>query len=144
MKRFRFALDGTLRVRQVQLKSEEAKLRELLAGEQRLRKSLEAIGAERAEAAAFIQQDVSDTLSLQALSSYLIGLDMRRITLKQSLENLLASIRAQRELVAALQRDEKLLMRLHDKKLSEWQAAISSEAEAIAQECWLATRRFDK
>lgn len=144
MKKFQFTLDGALRVRQAQLRSAELKLEELVAGEQRLRKSLAAILEERAEAAAYVQQHSADALSLRTLPPYLIGLDLRRATLTHSLENLSASVRAQRELAAALKRSEKLLMKLRERKLAQWQAQAISETESIAQECWLATHRFEK
>lgn len=139
MKKFSFSLDGALRLRQVELRSAEVKLRELIAQEQRIRRSLEAISLERRDASSYVQQHPTDSQALRALPSYFIGLEMRKTNLSRSLEMVSASIREQRQVLTDIERALKLLNKLRDRRLAEWRQAGDREIEATAQECWLAT-----
>lgn len=139
MQKFHFSLDSALSVRTVQLRSAEAKLKELLAGDQRLRKSLAMLAKDRAEASVYLPQHSTDALAIRALSSYLLGIEMRRNQLSHTLKALAASIHEQRGVVAAVERAVKLLTKLRDKRYALWQLENNREIEALAQECWLAT-----
>jgi hypothetical protein len=46
----------------------------------------------------------------------------------------------QRQRVMAADRNERLLLKLKEKKLAEWRRQNDLELEALAQECWAATR----
>jgi hypothetical protein len=47
----------------------------------------------------------------------------------------------QRTRVLAADRNERLLLKLKDKKLAEWRAENDRELETLAQESWLCTHR---
>ena len=139
MRKFRFSLDAALRLRRVELRSAETKLQELIAQEQRVRRSLDGITFERREASTYIQQNPTDVPALRALPSYFIGLEWRRTNLARSLDAIVASIRQQRARVAELEQSVKLVDELRNRRLAEWQKEADREIEAVAQECWLAT-----
>ena len=138
MKKFRFSLDAALRLREAQLRMEESKLKELLAGEQRLRRSLGALYAERHDAGNYVCQHSGDPLAIRTLPGYVLGLGMRRANLTQSLDEITVAICEQRQRVAVLERAVKLLTKLREKRHAEWQLGVDREIEATAQECWLA------
>lgn len=139
MKKFHFSLDAALRVRLVELRAAETKLTELVAQEQRIRRSLDVIVLERRDASGYVQQHPGDGLALRALPSYFLGLEMRRANLTRSLETVTALIREQRALVTDLQRKVKLLNKLRERRMSEWQRESDREIEIAAQESWLAS-----
>jgi flagellar FliJ protein len=141
MKKFHFSLDGALRLRQAQLNSAEMKLREIVAQEQRIRRSLEAIAFERRDASTYVQQHSTDSQALRALPTYFIGLEMRRTNLSRSLEMVSESIRMQRQVLTDIERALKLLNKLRERRLAEWRKQVNRETEVTAQECWLATHR---
>jgi flagellar protein FliJ len=138
MKKFHFSLDGALRLRRVGLRSAEVKLKELIAQEQRIRRSIQAIAVERRDANAYIEQHPGDIPALRALPPYLLGLEMRRANLNKSLETVAGSVRHQQAIVAEFERVVKLLEKLRQRRVAEWQKEMDREIEALAQESWLA------
>lgn len=139
MKKFHFSLEGALRVRQTELRVAETKLTELIAQEQRIRRSRDVIAMERRDASGYVQQHPNDNLALRALPSYFLGLEMRRANLTRTLETVAGIIREQRVRILDLERKVKLLSRLREQRVSEWRKETEQEMEATAQESWLAT-----
>ncbi len=139
MKIFHFRLEHALRVRRAQLQAAEAKLKELLGQEERLRRSLATTAEERLDACCRLQQQqVLDTLDVRSLSAYIVGLQSRAVHFQQALEKTLELILEQRRRLLILEQNEKLLANLRDKKLADWQREANHQIEEAAQESWLA------
>jgi flagellar export protein FliJ len=142
MTKFQFRLDAVLRLRELELTVEREKLDQLLAERTRLERSLVSVAEERVEAHAFVRTrpDAGST-EFRALSAFLIGSDARAAALRQSIERLEQAIAGQRARVLVADRNERLLLKLKDKKLLEWRADNDRELETLAQEAWLSTHR---
>jgi len=142
MTKFQFRLDAVLRLRELELRVEQEKLDRLLAERTHLERSLVSVAEERAEAHAFVRTrpDAGST-EFRALSAFLLGSDARAAALRGSIQRLEQSIAGQRARVLAADRNERLLLKLKDKKLAEWRAETDRELETLAQEAWLSTHR---
>jgi len=142
MTKFQFRLDAVLRLRELELRVEREKLDQLLAERTRLERSLFSVAEERAEAHAFVRTrpDAGST-EFRALSAFLLGSDARAAALRGSIQRLEQGIAGQRARVLAADRNERLLLKLKDKKLAEWRADHDRELETLAQESWLSTHR---
>jgi flagellar export protein FliJ len=142
MTKFQFRLDAVLRLRELELTVEREKLDQLLAERTRLERSLVSVAEERAEAHAFVRtRPDGGSTEFRALSAFLIGSDARAAALRQSIERLEQAIAGQRARVLVADRNERLLLKLKDKKLLEWRADNDRELETLAQEAWLSTHR---
>jgi flagellar export protein FliJ len=142
MTKFNFRLAAVLRLREVELRVEREKLEQMLAERTRLERSLASVAEERAEAHAFVRTrpDAGST-EFRALSAFLLGSDARAAALRQSIQRLEQMIAGQRARVLLADRNERLLLKLKDKKLAEWRAGEDRELETLAQEAWLSTHR---
>jgi flagellar export protein FliJ len=142
MTKFEFRLDAVLRLRELELRVEREKLNQLLAERTRLERSLVSVAEERAEAHAFVRTrpDAGST-EFRALSAFLLGSDARAAALRGSIQRLEQAISEQRARVLVADRNERLLLKLKDKKLVEWRAENDRELETLAQESWLSTHR---
>lgn len=138
MKAFQFRLEAALRLREMQFQAERAKLQQLLAEEQRLRQSLDALAGERLEASAFIQRlENPANRDFRALSAYLLGAAARASSLREQISRAGALIDQQRKKVRRCERNFRLLAKLREKKLREWTFERDKQIEAAAQEAWL-------
>jgi hypothetical protein len=138
-RKFTFRLDSVLRIYETHLEFEKAKLAGLLANERgildRVRERSD--GLRRQNEAIRQLNDLRGT-DLRALSAYNLTAHTHLICLNEDLNSCRQSIRHQREVVLAHERQVKLLQRLKDKRISEWRHAVDSELERDAQEVWLA------
>lgn len=138
-RKFTFRLDSVLRLYETHLELEKAKLAELLAKEQgtlhRIRQRTDDL---RRQNEAIRQLDTMHGADLRALSAYNLTAHTHLIYLNEDLNACRKSIGRQRAIVLAHERRVKLLHRLKENKLSEWQRAADSESEREAQEIWLA------
>jgi flagellar export protein FliJ len=142
MQKFSFRLTSVLRFREMQLALEREKLRRLLNEAVRLERSLASLAQERQEALIFVQNDPEAShTELRALSAFVLGSEARAITLREDLHRIQNLIADQRQRVIAADRNERLLLKLKEKKFGEWRRQNDLELEAVAQECWAATRR---
>jgi flagellar export protein FliJ len=142
MTKFNFRLAAVLRLREIELRVEREKLERLLAERARLERSLASVAEERVEAHAFVRsRPDSGSTEFRALSAFLLGSDARAAALRESIQRLEQPISGQRVRVLAADRNERLLLKLKDKKLAEWRAAEDRELETLAQESWLSTHR---
>ena len=141
MTKFQFRLASVLRLRQMELRMERQKLDQLLAERARLERSLASVAEERAEAHAFVRAHPAGTTELRALSAFLLGSDARAAALRQSIQRQEEAIDGQRARVLVADRNERLLLKLRDKKLAAWRAEHDRELETLAQESWLSTHR---
>jgi len=145
MKVFHFRLERALRLRRAQMQAAEAKLKDLLGEELRIRESLATIAEERLEACCYVQREkTTNPIEMRALSAYLTGLQARAAKLQKILASKLEIIRDQRREILHLERNESLLSKLRDKKFADWQNETDREIETIAQEAWLASRGKQK
>ena len=142
MTKFQFRLAAVLRVREVELRVEREKLNQLVAERARLERSLASVAEERVEAHAFVRtrSDAGST-HLRALSAFLLGSDARAAALRGSIERIEQTIAGQRARVLAADRNERLLLKLREKRLAEWSAEHDRELETLAQESWLSSHR---
>lgn len=142
MTKFQFRLAAVLRLREIELRTEREKLNQLLSERTRLERSLASVAEERAEAHAFVhaRPDAGST-ELRALSAFLLGSDARAAALRGSIERLEPVIAGQRARVIVADRNERLLLKLKEKRLAEWRIEQDRELETLAQESWLATYR---
>ena len=142
MTKFQFRLAAALRLREVELRMERDKLNQLLADRARLERSLASVAEERAEAHAFVRRrEGAESGDLRALSAFLLGSNARAAALRGSIDRLEGTIAGQRARVLRADRNERLLVKLKEKKLAEWRIEAERELERLAQESWLATHR---
>jgi flagellar export protein FliJ len=143
MQKFSFRLASVLRLREVQLAVEREKLQRLLSEAARLEQSLASLAEERKEALVFVQNDpdASGFNGMRALSAFLLGSEARAITLRETLRHTQNLAAEQRQRVIAADRNERLLLKLKEKKFAEWRRQHDLELEAVAQECWAAAQR---
>jgi flagellar export protein FliJ len=142
MTKFQFRLASVLRLRELELALEREKLDQMLGERTRLERSLASVAEERAEAHAFVRtRPNAGSTEFRALSAFLLGSDAREAALRQSIQRLEEVLAGQRTRVLAADRNERLLLKLKDKKLAEWRAENDRELETLAQESWLSTHR---
>jgi hypothetical protein len=75
---------------------------------------------------------------LRALSAYNLSAQTQNIVLHEDLARVRRLIRVQRENVLREERKVKLVLKLKQKKLSEWERSMHQYFERDAQEIWLA------
>jgi flagellar export protein FliJ len=142
MKKFSFRLASVLRLRHLQVTQEREKLERVLSEITRLEQSLASMAEERAEAVAFVhEQPSAESADFRALAAFLIGLDARARLLRTTLDQTRVLAANQRKSLMAADRNERLVLKLREKRLSEWRRENDAEIEAIAQESWSAARR---
>lgn len=143
MKRFEFRLASVLRLRQVQLEAEQAKLQELLGEQQRLLRDLEAAAAERREAKEAVYSLINlDNAELRTMSAFLLGVDARTAKTHARLAEMARFIEERRQCVIKAERKVRLLEKLREGKRAEWKHEADLEVETAAQEAWLSARHL--
>jgi flagellar export protein FliJ len=142
VKKFEFRLASVLRLRETRLAAEKIKLQELLAERERLQKNLETYEKEQKDAVAWVQNTPdANSADLRALSAFLLGSKARRNTIQQAIEGCAVDIQEQRARLMQAERNQKLLLKLKDKRLAAWQYDADRELEIIAQEAWQSAAR---
>ncbi|MBV8553644.1 MAG: hypothetical protein JOY54_20285 [Acidobacteriaceae bacterium] len=135
MKRFEFRLERALRVRRAQLQAAQVMLQQHLGNERGFRNLLAGTLDDRIAALRNLQdEDEIGYRELSALSVYVRSLHTRAAGLERDVEQTLQLIREQRNRVLALQREERLLTELRDKKKAEWEHQIDQEFEEVARQ----------
>lgn len=141
MKRFEFRLDPVLRLKELQLESEQAKLEQLLRKQRGLTRDVEAITRERWQAKTAVYSLTHlENAELRTMSAFLLGLDARATTLRAQLAEIARAVEEQRQSVIKAERKVRLLEKLRGSKLEKWKRETSREIETVAQECWLSVR----
>lgn len=142
MKKFEFRLESVLRLRKTQGEREQQKMHLLLAEDRRLRDSLTALETElqKATSSLHAETDVS-SLDLRSLAAFVMGTQVRAISIHESIARQSHAITEQRTRVLEAERNLQLLKKLREKRLTEWTAEMQREIELGAQEAWLATHR---
>ncbi|HZS53111.1 MAG TPA: hypothetical protein VFA65_01805 [Bryobacteraceae bacterium] len=139
MKKFEFRLGSVLRIYELRLDLEKAKLSQALAQEQEILNCIlrraEEVRRQNEAIREFIELRSGD---LRALSAYNLSAQTQSIVLHEDLARVRRLIRLQRENVIREERKVKLVSKLKEKKLSEWARKVNQHFETDAQEIWLA------
>lgn len=139
MKRFRFSLESVLRWRRNRLEQEQLRLQGLLAERATIQQRIRDCESQRRQAeqtvlrAALIQPQ-----ELAALEAYRRWLRQQRARLEQAASDCEARIAAQREVVLEARRELRLIEKLKERRLTEWEAEAARELEGLAAETYLA------
>jgi flagellar biosynthesis chaperone FliJ len=145
MTKFNFRLASVLRLREMQLAAEEEKLQLILSELARKERLLAAMSEERSGAIDFVQRQTRiGSTELRALSAFLLGTGARATQLREAIQQIKSIASEQRQRVIAAQRNERLLVKLRDAKLSEWQAQYDHELDVVAQETWTAVQHVHR
>jgi hypothetical protein len=139
MKKFEFRLSSVLRLYEIKLELEKAKLLRALAEERQILCSI----ATRAEEVRHQNEFLRELVELRSgdlrfLSAYNLSAQTQTIFLHENLARVREFIRLQREAVLREERKVKLVLKLRERSLSEWQQAVDRQMEIDSQEIWLA------
>jgi flagellar biosynthesis chaperone FliJ len=138
MKQFRFPLDSVLRWRQMTLEQEQAKLQRLFIEEQRIALAIDHTRAQGAAAEQAIrEQGVMVSTDLQSLAAFRLSVEEKRRTLLERKARQAALVEKQRQVVLEAERQFQLLVKLRERRMSEWQYEAGRETETFAQEAFL-------
>ncbi len=142
MKKFEFRLASVLRLRETRLAAEKIKLQELLAERERLQESLDSYEKEQKDALAWVHNTQgANSADLRALSAFQLGSKARRATVQRAIQSCETDIQEQRFRLMQAERNQKLLLKLKEKRLASWQYDADRELEIIAQEAWQSAAR---
>jgi flagellar export protein FliJ len=139
MKRFQFRLQRVMEWREKQLEIEDARLKRQvagIAGLERARTDIEAAGL-RAE----IQLRSSAAVSgqdLAALAGFRQWVSARRREIAARRAEAQKQLEAQQQVMLEARRRCRLLERLKERRLAEWQTEYDRELDALASESYLA------
>ena len=121
----------------MQLTAEKEKLALLIAAISKLEQSLQALVREKADAISFVQtQPAMGSTELRALSAFLLSFGTRMDSMREAIKRTNDQVAAQRQRVLEADRNERLLIKLKDKRLAEWRHAADHELEILAEESW--------
>jgi hypothetical protein len=138
MKKFRFELDGALRLRRQQLNGEELKLKAALAEVARTRMVRQALLEEWMQQERMLRErDELDPFELASMGDYQGWVKRREGELTKQEAEQAKRADAQRECVAAARRRLKLLEDLRERRLAEWTRESNRELDALASELHL-------
>jgi hypothetical protein len=139
MNSFRFPLQKALDWRRTQLELEEARYKQQsaeLAALDRLRADIEASGIRvEVEVRAWDKLGGSD---LAALDHFRLRLKKERVRIADQRIAAARKVTEQQEKMMEARRRCRLLERLRDRRLTEWQSANDKELESLATESYLA------
>jgi len=138
MKRFHFPLDNVLRWRQTSLEQEQEKLQRLFVEDQRIGVAIEKTRTDAVTAEQGIreQREMVST-DLQSLAAFRVHLEQKRQGLTRRRAQHALVIEKQRQAVLEAERRFQLLVKLRDRRVSEWQYEAGRETETFAQEAFL-------
>jgi hypothetical protein len=139
MKKFEFRLSSVLRVYELKLELEKAKLSQALADEQEIldciRKRADEVRQQNEAIREVIELRSGD---LRALSAYNLSAQTQNVAWHEDLGRVRQLIRLLREAVLREERKVKLVSKLKQKKLFEWERTLNQQFEKESQEVWLA------
>jgi flagellar export protein FliJ len=139
MRRFRFRLETVLGWRRVNLELEETKLQRLFGELHQIDLAAERLDAEKAEAERAVLRSASvEADDLAALDRHRLHVAREKQRLRRQRADCQRRIAAQREQVLKAERDVRLLEKLKERRLAEWQVGADREQEALASELFLA------
>jgi flagellar export protein FliJ len=139
MRSFQFRLETVLGWRRLHLELEETKLQRLFEELRQVDLAENRLDAEKAEADRAVPYSASaEAQELAALDRHRLHVAREKGRLRQERADCQRRIAAQREQVLKAERDVRLLEKLRERRLVEWQTAAGREQEALASELFLA------
>lgn len=139
MRRFRFRLESVLEWRRLQLEMEETKLQRLFEELHQVDAAARRLAAELEEAARIVttsaQVEAADLAALESYRGWVARENARLARLRADCQKRIA---AQRERVAAAERDLRLFEKLKERRYEEWRVESDREQEALSSELFLA------
>ena len=139
MRRFRFRLETVLGWRRLHLELEETKLQRLFEELRRVDLTEDRLDTEKSEAdRAVLNSPSIEGRDLAALDSHRLHVAREKERLRKERADCQRRIAAQRDRVLKAERDVRLLEKLKERRLAEWQTAADREQEALASELFLA------
>ena len=139
MRRFHFRLESVLDWRRLHLELEETRLQRLFEELRRIDLAEDRLNTEKtaAERAVLYAPSV-EAAELEALETHRAHVAREKERLGRERADCQRRIAAQRERLLKAERDVRLLEKLREKRVAEWQLAASREQEALAAELFLA------
>jgi hypothetical protein len=139
MRRFKFRLETVLGWRRLHLELEETKLQRLFEELRQLDLAEDRLDAEKAEADRAVLYSASvEAQDLAALDRHRLHVAREKERLRKERADCRRRITAQQQQVVKAERDVRLLEKLRERRLAEWQTAADREQEALASELFLA------
>lgn len=139
MKRFEFRLQKVMEWREKQLELEDARLKQHVAGIASLDQARAGLESEGLQAEVQLRSSASVSgQDLAALAGFRQHIRMRGIQLAAQRAEAQKQLEAQQRVMLEARRRCRLLERLKERRLSEWQAACDRELDALASESFLA------
>jgi hypothetical protein len=146
MKAFRFPLEKALDLRRTQLTMAESRYRQQLAEVGALDRSRAEAEASGIRAELEIRQNTSVRGSdLAALDRFRLRVKKDEVRIAAQRETAVGELSARQDVMLLARRRSKLLERLRERRLKDWQADRDRELEEVASESYLAqwSRRRD-
>ncbi len=137
MRRFQFRLDSVLSWRTVELELEKSRLERLFAERRRWDAETMALEVRGRESARLIAAKTLDGQQLAALSNHRHYLEREAARMGAQRADCEKRIAAQQQLVVKAERAVRLLERLKERRLAEWNFDFNREMEALASETFL-------
>ncbi|HEX8985102.1 MAG TPA: flagellar FliJ family protein [Bryobacteraceae bacterium] len=138
MQRFQFRLASVLKWRGLQLDVEKSKLQALFGERNRAIAGLARLEDCRLEANRILAAGSVDGQSLAALGEYRSSLQRSGEKIRAAAADCERRIAAQQQCLAEAERRVRLLERLKERRLEEWNREAARELEALASETFLA------
>ena len=139
MKRFEFRLQKVLEWREKQLELEDARYKQHIAGIASLDRARAGIEAEGQQAEMALRSARAVTgQELSALAGFRQHVKARAIEIAAQRAEAQKRLEAQQRVMLEARRRCRLLERLKERRLSEWQAACDRELDELASESFLA------
>lgn len=139
MLRFRFRLETVLGWRRLHLELEETKLQSLFEELRQVDLAEDRLDAEKADADRAVLYSVSvEAHELAALDRYRLHVAREKARLRKERAGCRGRITVQQQQVIKAERDVRLLEKLRERRLAEWQTGANREQEALASELFLA------
>jgi hypothetical protein len=138
MQRFHFRLASVLGWRTLQFEIEQSKLEALFAERRRSEEDLTRLSEQRREADRLLGSDSVEGQALAALDSHRYALERAAARLRTAAADCDRRIAAQRARVLEAERRVRLIERLKELRLAEWQSGHNRELESLASEMFLA------
>ncbi len=135
MQRFRFRLARVLEYQRTRLGMEEHALERLTAERRELEAERErAAGARLHSARALARETDIGGLDLQCLDAYARRMERRQQTIQGSIKDCERREELQRAVLTEARRRVRLLEKLRDRRLADWNAAFNRELQELASE----------
>jgi flagellar export protein FliJ len=139
LKKFHFRLSTVLRIRETNLEIEKSKLAPFVAEEQTILRNISDISERcRQQNASIRELSTLRSGELRALSAYVLSSQAQIIALNENLARVRHAMALQRDSVLRAERNLKIILKMKEKRLREWEYKRNQQIETGAQEAWLA------